>query len=200
MITYSHRYLLHLCEWQSTIKYVLRLRVRTLLFQTSRWRLTFKQGNRKRRNWTEQANNVHSCLHQWRSLREKSWCCFFLVMSTKFQSALALSALGLLLIQNRRKRIRRNRTKWVRSWIQQRTAQVAFHNPCRELETTETSDFARLFPSQFHMLKELLTPHIRRQNTNYRDCISVEERLMVTLRFLETGGQAKCCAIFTLRL
>ncbi|KAL0965749.1 hypothetical protein UPYG_G00285220 [Umbra pygmaea] len=40
---------------------------------------------------------------------------------------------------------------------------------------------------QFHTLKELLIPIIRRQNTNYRDSISVEERLTITLRFLATG-------------
>ncbi|KAK1900112.1 Protein ALP1-like [Dissostichus eleginoides] len=39
----------------------------------------------------------------------------------------------------------------------------------------------------FHTLKELITPLIQRENTNYRDCISVGERLMVTLRFLATG-------------
>ncbi|XP_033971401.1 uncharacterized protein LOC117470684 [Trematomus bernacchii] len=37
------------------------------------------------------------------------------------------------------------------------------------------------------MLEELITPIIQRENTNYRDCISVGTRLMVTLRFLATG-------------
>uniref|UniRef100_A0A671KY09 DDE Tnp4 domain-containing protein n=1 Tax=Sinocyclocheilus anshuiensis TaxID=1608454 RepID=A0A671KY09_9TELE len=46
-----------------------------------------------------------------------------------------------------------------------------------------------IFPVQFHMLKELISPIIQRQNTNYRDCISVGERLMITLRFLATGMQ-----------
>jgi len=30
-----------------------------------------------------------------------------------------------------------------------------------------------IFPVQFHMLEELITPIIQRENTNYRDCISV---------------------------
>ncbi|KAJ8349682.1 hypothetical protein SKAU_G00248120 [Synaphobranchus kaupii] len=33
----------------------------------------------------------------------------------------------------------------------------------------------------------MVTPLIQRQNTNFRDCISPGERLMVTLRFLATG-------------
>ncbi|XP_033978140.1 protein ALP1-like isoform X2 [Trematomus bernacchii] len=41
------------------------------------------------------------------------------------------------------------------------------------------------------MLEELITPIIRRQNTNYRDCISVGTRLMVTLRLLATGESFK---------
>ncbi|XP_033988010.1 putative nuclease HARBI1 [Trematomus bernacchii] len=76
-----------------------------------------------------------------------------------YRTVLALSAIGLLLaaaeIKKRKRKIRRNRTKW------------------------------------FHMLKELITPLIQRQNTNYRDCISVGERLMVTLRFLATGESFK---------
>lgn len=115
-------------------------------------------------------------------------------MSDKLQMALALSALGPLLVEEERKtrrgKIRRNRTKWVKSWILQQQAQGAFPNLCRELETNETSDFknfARFFPVQFHVLEELVSPIIQRQNTNYRDCISVGKRLMITLRFLATG-------------
>ncbi|XDV16353.1 hypothetical protein PO909_016107 [Leuciscus waleckii] len=70
----------------------------------------------------------------------------------------------------------------------------AFSNLYRELELDETSDFknfARLFPTQFNTLKELITPIIQRKNTNYRDCIFVGERLMITLRFLATGESFK---------
>ncbi|XP_051536726.1 uncharacterized protein LOC127430744 [Myxocyprinus asiaticus] len=112
--------------------------------------------------------------------------------------ALALSALDLLLVEEERKKrtqkIQRNHTKWVKSWTLQRQAQGAFPNLCRVLELTDTSDlknFAWLFPVQFHMLKELISPIIQRQNRNYRDCISVGERLMITLRFLETGESFK---------
>ncbi|KAL7401888.1 hypothetical protein ABVT39_005941 [Epinephelus coioides] len=114
-------------------------------------------------------------------------------MSDKLQMALALSALGLLLVEEERKtrrvKIRRNRTKWVKSWTLQRQAHGAFPNLCRELETNATSvfkNFVQLFPVQFHVLKELVSPIIQRQNTNCQDCISVGERLMITLRFLAT--------------
>ncbi|XP_052399694.1 uncharacterized protein LOC127946919 [Carassius gibelio] len=119
-------------------------------------------------------------------------------MADKLQMALALSALGILLVEkernNRTRKIRRKRTKWVKPWILQKQAHGAFPNLCRELELDETSDFknfARLFPIQFNTLKELITPIIQRKNTNYRDCISVGERLMVTLRFLATGESFK---------
>ncbi len=117
--------------------------------------------------------------------------------------ALALSTLGLLLVEEEKKKrprkIRRKHTKWVKPWILQRQAQGAFPNLCRELELDETSDlknFALLFPIQFHRLKELISPIVQRRNTNYRDCISVGERLMITLRFLATGKQAKGYSLF----
>ncbi|TDH01504.1 hypothetical protein EPR50_G00181260 [Perca flavescens] len=110
---------------------------------------------------------------------------------------LALAALGLLLVEKerrRRRKIRRNRTKRAKSWISQRQAQGALPNLCRELELDEPYDFknfARLFPAQFHMLEELVTPNIQRCSTNNRDCVSVGERLTVTLRFLATGESFK---------
>ncbi|XP_034065944.1 protein ALP1-like [Gymnodraco acuticeps] len=116
-----------------------------------------------------------------------------------FRAALALSAIAVLLVEDilkqqslkkRKRRIRRNHTKLVKSWILQREAHGAFPNLCRELEFNEVPDFrnfARLFPVQFHTLEELITPITQRENTNYPDCISVGTRLMVTLRFLATG-------------
>lgn len=80
-------------------------------------------------------------------------------MSDTLQMALALSALGLLLVKEERKQMQKTRrkcTKWVKPWILQRQAQGAFPNLCRELELAETSDlknFALLFPIQLHMLK-----------------------------------------------
>lgn len=79
------------------------------------------------------------------------------------------------------------------------TGSRGFPKPVSELETNETSDFknfARLFPVQFHVLKEFVSPIIQRQNANYY-CISVGERLMITLRFLATGMQAKCVTTLT---
>uniref|UniRef100_A0A8D3ALH4 DDE Tnp4 domain-containing protein n=1 Tax=Scophthalmus maximus TaxID=52904 RepID=A0A8D3ALH4_SCOMX len=53
-------------------------------------------------------------------------------------------------------------------------------------------DFARLFPDQFRAREELVSPLYRSKTTNYRDRISVGERLAVTLRFLATGERAEC--------
>ena len=104
----------------------------------------------------------------------------------------ALSALGLVLLRRQRRmgKVRRNRTKWVKSWIQQRQPQGAYPDLSRELAVNEPADFrdfARMFPAQFQMLEESIRPIIQRKNTNYRDSISAAERLTVTLRFLATG-------------
>ncbi|XP_031172013.1 protein ALP1-like [Sander lucioperca] len=121
--------------------------------------------------------------------------------SSNKKKILVLSALGLLLLaeeRRRRQKIRRNRTKWVNSWISQRQTQGAFPNLCRELDMDEPGDFKnfpRLFPAQFNMLEELVRPIIQRCNTNYRDCISVGARLTVTLRFLATGESFKSLSI-----
>jgi len=82
------------------------------------------------------------------------------------------------------------RRLWCKSWILRRAKQGAYPNLCRELRSEDTpafANFARFAPQAFDNLLNLVTPLIRRQNTNFRDCITPGERLMVTLRFLATG-------------
>nr|XP_033931072.1 uncharacterized protein LOC117439301 [Pseudochaenichthys georgianus] len=94
-----------------------------------------------------------------------------------FRAALELSAIAVLLVEDilkqqslkkRKRRIRRNRTKWVKSWILQREAHGAFSCAVPHVGGTHHSNH----PEGKH---------------HYRDCISVGTRLMVTLRFLATG-------------
>ncbi|KAJ8369891.1 hypothetical protein SKAU_G00099190 [Synaphobranchus kaupii] len=79
---------------------------------------------------------------------------------------------------------------WTRQWLQRRQSQGAYPNLCHELGVEDQQgfqNFSRFAPDQFQKLLEMVTPLIQRQNTNFRDCISPGERLMVTLRFLATG-------------
>ena len=72
---------------------------------------------------------------------------------------------------------------WTRCWIKIH-AQAAFHYLCAELERFDMpgfKDFTQLFPKEFHQLLEKVTLLIEKQNTNYRECISPAERLMITL-------------------
>lgn len=116
-------------------------------------------------------------------------------MSWSRQQKVALCALAIALLdydaKTRREKVRRIRRHRGKPRIQQREAQGACRSLCCELEAADEIDdftnFARVFPDQFHTLEQLVTPIIRRRNTNFRDCISVGERLTVTLRFLATG-------------
>lgn len=48
-------------------------------------------------------------------------------------------------------------------------------------------NFVRISSADFEYLIQLVGPKIFKQNTNYRDAISVTDRLAITLRFLATG-------------
>lgn len=115
-----------------------------------------------------------------------------------------LASLGLLLIEEeeefqrcRRSRIRKKRRNvWNRQRLLPRLAPGCYSNLCRELtfeseDLTEFVRFSRLFPVELNRLVELVSPFIQRQNTNFKDCISPGKRLVVTLRFLETGEYDK---------
>ncbi|KAJ8333971.1 hypothetical protein SKAU_G00412900 [Synaphobranchus kaupii] len=89
-------------------------------------------------------------------------------------------------VQERIRRRSRRRRLWTRQWLQRRQSQGAYPNLCHELGVEDQQGFqnlSRFAPDQFQKLLEMVTPLIQRQNTNFRDCISPGERLMVTLRF-----------------
>lgn len=48
-------------------------------------------------------------------------------------------------------------------------------------------NFTRMTTIEFEHLKSLIEPHVRKMNTQFREAISVNERLAITLRFFATG-------------
>ena len=79
---------------------------------------------------------------------------------------------------------------WVRPWLLQREEWGAYHNIMAELYATDIpgfTNFMRMTPEFFEMIKTRLEPCLARQATNYRAPISVEEKLALTIRYLATG-------------
>ena len=87
-------------------------------------------------------------------------------------------------------RPRRRHNMWVRSWLLQREERGAYHNIMAELYATDIPGFTnymRMTPEFFEMIKTRLEPHLARQATNSRASISVGEKLAPTIRYLATG-------------
>ena len=87
-------------------------------------------------------------------------------------------------------RPRRRHNMWVRRWLLQRDERGAYHNIMAELYATDIPGFTnymRMTPEFFEMIKTRLEPRLARQATNYRAPISVGEKLALTIRYLATG-------------
>ena len=92
-----------------------------------------------------------------------------------------------------RQRPRRRHNMWVRPWLLQREERGAYHNIMAELYATDIpgfTNFMRMTPEFFEMIKTRLEPRLARQATNYRAPISVGEKLALTIRYLATGESA----------
>ena len=77
-------------------------------------------------------------------------------------------------------RPRRRHNLWVRPWLLQREERGAYHNIMAELYATDIpgfTNFMRMTPEFFEMIKTRLEPHLARQATNYRAPISVGEKV-----------------------
>ena len=75
-----------------------------------------------------------------------------------------------------RQRPRRRHNMWVRPWLLQREEKGAYHNIMAELYATDIPGFTnymRMTPEFFEMIKTRLEPSLARQATNYRVPISV---------------------------
>ena len=86
-------------------------------------------------------------------------------------------------------RPRRRHNMWVRPWLLQREERGAYHNIMTELYATdilEFTNFMRMTPEFFEMIKTRLEPRLARQATNYRAPISVGEVLALTIIYLAT--------------
>ncbi|CAH1997306.1 unnamed protein product [Acanthoscelides obtectus] len=97
----------------------------------------------------------------------------------------AIMTVCLLLKKNKKKR-----RLWVRPWIARREQQGIHHTLLRELQFEDLKsyiNYLRMDEDSFKFIASKISPLISKQNTHLRNCISVEERLMVTLRFLATG-------------
>ena len=89
-----------------------------------------------------------------------------------------------------RQRPRRRHNMWVRPWLLQREDRGAYHNIMAELYATDIPGFTnymRMTPKFFEMIKTRLEPCLARRATNYRAPISVGEKLALNIRYLATG-------------
>ena len=87
-------------------------------------------------------------------------------------------------------RPRRRHNMWLRPWLLQREERGAYHNFMADLYATDIPGFTnymKMTPEFFEMIKTRLEPHLARQATNYRAPISVGEKLALTIRYLATG-------------
>ena len=100
-------------------------------------------------------------------------------------------------IMIRRKQRRRKRSKWVKSWLQRRSSQGAYHQLVQELRLGDIAsyrNFVRMDAESFDELLHLVTTFITHTDTIMRRAIPPGERLSITLRFL-----ASCSYYFLAR-
>ena len=72
----------------------------------------------------------------------------------------------------------------------QREDKEAHHNLLAELYNTDIpgfTNFMRMTPEYFEMIKARVQPRLGKQATNYRATLSVGIKLAITLRYLATG-------------
>ena len=85
---------------------------------------------------------------------------------------------------------KRKREWWIRPWIAKRNEMGAFKTLVREMKQDDKDSFMiffRINPSLFDELEGMLAEKIKKQDTHFRESISVGERLAITLRFLASG-------------
>ena len=84
---------------------------------------------------------------------------------------------------------RARRTLWAKNWFLCRD-QFSHMPLLREIQENNPDDFRnflRMSDPVFQQLLASVSPYITRQDTNMREAITAEQRLVATLRYLATG-------------
>lgn len=102
-------------------------------------------------------------------------------------------------IKNRNKYIRK---VWIRDMLRDRDVngiQNSLIPRLRSLDKQYFIDFFRMSPANFDELLHIVGPKIMKKNTKWRDAISANDRLALTLRFLASGETFRSLA-FSFRM
>lgn len=83
----------------------------------------------------------------------------------------------------RNKEKKKERRFWVHPYIE-KNIHCRLFVATKELQQTDSKfiAFYRMSTNTYMNLVQLITPSIRQKNTNMRECVSAEERLLITLR------------------
>lgn len=83
---------------------------------------------------------------------------------------------------------RKRRRFWVHTIIEQREKLGEYHRLVQELklDSSRFTAYFRMTPTMFEDLLSLIAPIIKKKNTNYRKAIEPEQRLAITIRYVDS--------------
>ena len=87
---------------------------------------------------------------------------------------------------------KKNRTIWVRNWMQRKGATHTIFKELYNEDPREYKAVMRVTPTQVEILLNLIAPKIQREDTHMRDAIPARVKLEITLVYLSSGISYSC--------
>ncbi|XP_049315669.1 uncharacterized protein LOC125779122 [Bactrocera dorsalis] len=114
---------------------------------------------------------------------------------------LTIATLKLKKKNQKRKTNPKQRSIWVRNWLERRNTNGAYETTLREFREVDNQKFlfknyVRMNENNFNELLQLISPLIKKKDTCFREAIPASHRLACTLRFLATGDSYKSLSAF----
>ncbi|XP_050339370.1 uncharacterized protein LOC126765690 [Bactrocera neohumeralis] len=127
-----------------------------------------------------------------------------MISSSRKKKIVAIMCICVHLI-NKKKQIKekpklKKRSVWVLDWLQRRNTDGAYAKTLREFREVNNQkylfkNYLRMNEATFNYILELVSPNIKKSDTNMRKAIPANERLAVTLRFLASGDSFKSLSV-----
>lgn len=149
--------------------------------------------------WRESRQLLHVCTRIFSVARSRAMLSQntrLITVHTVIKAVTKILCAEILRAESAVQKKKKNRTIWVRNWMQRKGATHTIFKELYNEDPREYKAVMRVTLTQVEILLNLIAPKIQREDTHMRDAIPARVKLEITLVYLSSGISYRLLSIF----